>query len=78
MNLVVNDVLNIAFKGKKLLDLEFGANEVGCRDVNFGLEITHVSLSVDEDRDPIIKFTLSDGSEADVYDNEEITVSEAD
>lgn len=61
------------FVGKKLMSLEFGANEVGCQDVIFGQTVLHASICFDGE-DVRIRMRLEDGSEAYAHDNENVTL----
>lgn len=71
----VDELLRSALVGKKLVGLEFGANEEGNRTVEFGKEITHVEMYQNgEDAVLWIKCGDDDDGEIYAYANESITV----
>lgn len=64
--------------GKRLIGLEFGANEgAGSRSVSFGQVITDCYMGADSDCDAVLRIVLEDGSETYAYSNEDITVANA-
>jgi len=74
----IDHIIKEQFIGKKLVALEFNANEPyeGSRKAEFGQVIKHAYVDCYDDNDVVIHLVMDDGSRTWVYDNEMVTLED--